>query len=136
MVLLKSYIPLGRAWKTEFNDTNMTDHKKFSARVILCFLQGGGGPPMNDYIFTCERSNVTSTFVAFFGQNRCFMSVRRYFQPNRLKKINFNFFDRCETLPLRLLSNVSIKRLKKVCQTFIRNMVVSVQEARYCNYCN
>ena len=60
--------------------------------------------PMNDYIFTCERSNVTSTFVAFFEQNRCFISVRRYFQPNRPKKINFNFFDRCETLPLRYAS--------------------------------
>ena len=63
------------------------------------FSTGGGGP-MNDYIFTCERFNVTSTFVAFFGQNRCFMSVRRYFQPNKPKKIHFNFFDRCETLPL------------------------------------
>ena len=58
---------------------------------------------MNDYIFTCERSNITSTFVAFFGQNRCFMSVRRYFQPNRPQKIIFNFFDRCETLPLILV---------------------------------
>ena len=63
------------------------------------FLTGGGA--MNDYIFTCERSNVTSTFAAFFGQNRCFISVRRYFQPNRPKKTNLNFFDRCETLPLR-----------------------------------
>ena len=47
---------------------------------------------MNDYIFTCKRSNVTSTFVASFGQNMCFMSVGRYFQLNRPKKIKIKFF--------------------------------------------
>ena len=68
---------------------------------MLCFLEGARGA-MNDYIFTCERSKVTSTFVVSFGQNRCSMSVRRYFQSSKPPKINVNFFDPPDTIPLRV----------------------------------
>ena len=68
--------------------------QKFSTRVMPC---------MNDYIITCKRSNITSTFVAFFGQNRCFMSVRRYFQPNRPKKLMLIF-----------LTDVRLSTFKKI----------------------
>ena len=42
----------------------MTAHKNFPPE--LCRVSYRGRGPMNDYIFTCEQSNVTSTIVAFF----------------------------------------------------------------------